>query len=1020
MNTHVLFAVFKRNFVSYFANPTGYVFICVFVLLSSAATFWPSDFFNNNLANLDQLTAYFPLIMLMFIPSITMGIWADERRQGTDELLLTIPAADSDIVLGKFLAGLAIYTVALLFSLLCNFLVLRWLGNPDFGLFIGTYFGYWLIGMAMLSIGMVASFLTGNLTISYIFGAIFNAPLVFAGWAESSASASGTEVIKQTNSFFEMIMAWLAYLWAYLAPFFKQISIGGQLADFSRGVVSLAGVVYFLAIAAMMLYLCMVLLSRRHWFAGAASAPMVGHYMLRVVAMAVIAVGASIIVSRAASARIDVTAERINSLSPETLKLLDSLKFNKPVQIEAFISPTVPEAYVQTRMNLITALDELKHRNGMIRVERYDTELLSKESALAEKKYGIEAKKVYVKEKGVFKPEKIYLNVVISSGLKSVPPIFFDLGVPIEYELIRSLGTMSDLQKKRIGVLATDAHLMGSANMMNPMNPQTSPAWQLISELQKQYEVVSIEPKMLVTDEKDYIKAAFDIDPADGEKMIAKGMELLKIPAEDRKKLSAAKLEECKAKVFEEAKKQVKIDALLAVQPSTLAPEDMQRFVAAVAAGMPTAIFEDPFPGIAQGVPGTSPTWPKPTPGGMQAMMMGMRASPKGDIRPLWDLLGVEIPGEDIIWQNYNPYPKAFNLKQELVIVDQAEFNTNPGDENHGNAANKDAKDSILGPSYAFNPNNEITAGLQQVIFPLPGCLVQHNVTEMDFTPLVMTGKQTGYVKLADGNKGLLRMGPMGPQSMNENPKHVSTETKYILAGEIKSKSDAKAEGKKADAKKPEEKKADPKQSNVHAVLVSDIDCLTDELFYIRTAGRDNPTMEIKFDFDNVTFVLNILDELAGDTRFIDIRKHRPLYRTLTRIEEQTRDAKQKADKVREESTEKYEKYIEDAEAEITKKIQELRNRKDADSADMSGELAMTLSKEQQKLKLNREDLARKRDRQIEDCEREKNDRVSNVQMQYKLTAVLLPPILPLMVALGVFIYRRRLEREGVARSRLR
>jgi ABC-2 type transport system permease protein len=59
MNTHVLFAVFKRNFVSYFANPTGYVFICVFVLLSSAATFWPSDFFNNNLANLDQLSYYF-------------------------------------------------------------------------------------------------------------------------------------------------------------------------------------------------------------------------------------------------------------------------------------------------------------------------------------------------------------------------------------------------------------------------------------------------------------------------------------------------------------------------------------------------------------------------------------------------------------------------------------------------------------------------------------------------------------------------------------------------------------------------------------------------------------------------------------------------------------------------------------------------------------------------------------------------------------------------------------------------
>jgi ABC-2 type transport system permease protein len=916
MRWQVLLAVFRRNLVSYFSNPTGYVFVCVFVALSSVAAFWSPAFFDNNLANLAPLNFWFPPIMLFFVPAITMSLWADERKQSTDELLLTLPVTDLDIVLGKYLAAVTIFAVSLLFSLVSNFLVLNMLGRPDVGMFISTYLGYLVVGMAMLSVGMVASFLTANISIAFVLGALFNAPLVALQYI--------TTILPRSEWALD-VKAW---------------SIGENFRDFGRGVLSLSSLTYFASLIAVMLFISLVLIGRRHWLGGRDGRSLLGHYVVRTAALVILGLGVCLFFRHHDFVRLDLSSDGLNSLSPDTRTLLAELEPKHTIDIDAYISPSVPEAYVQPRLDLLAFLRELdKHPDIVVRV--YDTKPYSKVAKRAQERYGISRKRVRAQsDSGKTINDEIFLGAAFRCGLNKVVVPFFELGIPIEYELVRSLATVSQPERKTLGVVQTDAALFGKFGS----EPQ-----QIIGELKKQYEVIEVDPRKKIVDS--------------------------------------------------DKSSQQRYDALLVVQPSSLPAPELKNVVDAVKAGMPTAIFEDPFPAWVRSAPGTSQPRRHPQP---FFMMQQQPPTPKGDIDELWHLLGINMaatPGSAgygggppwdalIVWQDYNPYPV---LREQMSITSEWIF------------ASPDAP----GGSQTFNDKDPITAGLKELLLLFPGAISKRGDSDLDFIPLVKTGTSTGTIHYRDAEDNL--GDPYGLRRL-EYP----TDKEYVLAARIRGKVH------ESDQDKPS------KANEINAVVVTDIDLLDSTFLQLRA----EPIPDLDLHFQNIPFVLNVIDSLAGDSRFINVRKREQQHRTLSRFEEILHDIRKKNEETVETFREEYRKKTKEAEnakqaavEQFKKTVDKMQSEENADYKKVEAaltRLSIKESSEESKEAVTKAALKRQLAQDIKQNEDKLKEQISDTQFRYRMMAVMLPPLPPLLLAAFVLLRRRLKEKEGVARSRLR
>ena len=229
-----ILAIFKRELGGYFATPIACVFLTIFVLLCGVFTFYLGRFLELGQADLQSFFLFHPWLYLFLIPALAMRLWAEERRGGTIELLLTLPVTMTQAVLGKFLAAWAVALIALALTAPI-WLSVNYLGDPDNGVILAAYIGSALMAGAYLAIGTCFSALSKNQVIAFVLSAA--ACLVFV--------LSGYPMV------LEFFSAWTP---AFVVEAVSSLSFLTHFNAIARGVIDLRDVVYFVSMIAFWLY----------------------------------------------------------------------------------------------------------------------------------------------------------------------------------------------------------------------------------------------------------------------------------------------------------------------------------------------------------------------------------------------------------------------------------------------------------------------------------------------------------------------------------------------------------------------------------------------------------------------------------------------------------------------------------------------------------------------------------------------------------------------------------------------
>lgn len=826
-----------------------------------------------------------------------MNCWSEEKKLGTDELLMTLPVTDFDIILGKFFSLVSIFITSLVFSLTLV-LAISFLGSPDPGVIFGNYVAYLMLGTAMISVGMVASMLTSNATVAFILGVLFNSIFLFSGFASAFADS--------------FMFADAAFQLLKTVGFNEKSGMIANFNEISTGAFSLPSIVYFFSITAIMLYLNLIVLGKRHWQTGKEHILKM-HYCLRIVSLFICLVALNVILEKS-TFRIDTTSEKIHSFSPESKALMSTVE--KPVLIQVFVSKKMSSEYIETKNKLMIKLKTIARLSGgIVKIHIQEIEARTKIADEIRDKYNIRPIKVREMRHGQVSLREIFMGLVISSGSHEQIIPFLAKGLPVEYELVRTIRVVAGAKRKKIGILKTDAEIQGGFSMQTGSKPK----WMVVDELEKQYEIVNVSADSAI---------------------------------------------------------QGDFDALLAVMPSSLNQKQMVNLQNYILNGGHTMLVFDPLPLFN---PAASPKLPKAKKQQSPFSRGGPPPEPKGNFTALLESIGVRFDPNKIAFSAYNPHP-AFNFPPEFIVIGA----DNPN---------------------SFNPDSDITSGLQEVLTLFPGALMETGKKSwVKFTPLLKTGgAENGF---SDWNEHLSRgYPPFSPawqvKEWTAYKKRFLEDERLNIAAQITGSRTIKKNGKDS-------------KIELNTILISDIDMISNTFFGLRSNGVK------ELNFDNVNFVLNAIDSLSGDKTFIEIRKKRTKHRVLTRFDKKREELNKIKTKQLKEAELKATTELNLAEKRLREKVEKIKNDKNLKEDEKNMRAAIVQNLEQRRFEVRKTEVEREKEQNIKNAENKMDEAIRNEKKNFVNLTILLPPILPFILGIIVFFRRRKKEMLGVAQSRIK